>query len=216
MESRFIFFFVLTSTAAYGQTMMLGVRGGVNIANQEWTGTSSKTSLANISWRPGVLAGGQFEYQIDDSWVASIQFLYDQKGAHSDQFGLANGPLPGPDDWAISYIEIPLLAKVSFGNREGAVRPYFFAGPSIGFLLSNIETHNAMTANITDSTAKIDFSIVAGAGISHTLSSGTMIFLDAGYAFGLINTDNYYYDKVNGLSIYSRDIRIAAGILFPL
>ena len=144
-------------------------------------------------------------------------------------FGLADGPsASGTADWTSSYLEIPLLAKVSFG--EGAVRRYLFAGPSIGFMLSNFEKlHNTgyrpfpygvgvndTTVDITDSTTKIDFSIVAGAGISLKLASGTELFLDAGYAFGLTNTDNYYYDKASGLNIYSRDIRLAAGVLFPI
>ena len=72
------------------------------------------------------------------------------------------------------------------------------------------------TVNITDSTAKIDLSIVAGVGFSTTLSSGLQLFLDASYAYGLINNDNYRSDQQSGLSVYSRDIRIAAGVLFPL
>ena len=71
-------------------------------------------------------------------------------------------------------------------------------------------------ANITDSTAKFDISIIAGAGVSITLASGLELFLDAGYAFGLNNIDYYYADKTKGYYIYSRDIRIAAGILFPI
>ncbi len=228
MKKLFFFFFLgffAVSNLTSAQQMMIGVRGGVNLANEDWSDGYS------VSLHPGILAGGEIDYLFTHLWTLSIQLLYDQKGAHADGFGLADGPAAsGTADWTTSYLEIPILAKVSFGY--GAVRPYLFAGPSIGFLLSNLEKlHGAgyslyneqgpfysmdTTVNISDSTAKVDLSIVAGAGISFSLTSGTQFFVDASYAFGLINSDNYHNDYENGLSIYSRDIRIAAGVLFPL
>jgi Outer membrane protein beta-barrel domain len=218
------FLAIFYATIGNAQQMMIGARAGVNLASEKYDNISSDES---ILIKPGLLAGGQFDYWFDKSWAISIQLLYDKKGAHSDW----NDHYGSHADWTISYIEVPILAKLSFGN--GAVRPYIFAGPSIGFLLSNIEklhTYGSTsipdgagvgypidtTANITDSTAKIDLSIVAGLGISINLPSGPQLYLDAAYAFGLINTDNYSWDKAYGIYVYSRDIRIAAGVLFPL
>jgi hypothetical protein len=228
-------FMVTTSVGmSHAQTMMIGVRAGVNLANEAYTNLPTGES---ISGRTLMLAGGQFDYWFSHSWAMSLQFLYNQKGAHADA-EMTNYIFVGPTiqgtstaDWTTSYLEIPLLAKFSFGN--GAVRPYVFEGPSIGFLLSNVEKLHFIqgnsipngvgiiyttdtTANISDSTARIDFSIVAGAGILLTLGSGMQLFLDASYAFGLNNTDGYSWDKAYGISVYSRDIRIAAGVLFPI
>ncbi|HEX5317131.1 MAG TPA: outer membrane beta-barrel protein, partial [Candidatus Kapabacteria bacterium] len=115
-----------------------------------------------------------------------------------------------------------------------SVHPYLFAGPSIGFLLRNKEVvssylthffpgiwiHDSTaidtTADITDSTARVELSIIAGGGISFNFESGIQLFVEAGYAFGLTNIDHYPSDEQYDDYIYSRDIRLAAGILFPL
>jgi hypothetical protein len=220
------------ATIGYAQQIMSGARVGVNLANEAYDNLPAGES---ISIKLGLLAGGQFDYWFNHSWALSIQLLYDQKGANADMTVVASTPgalgYTGTAAWTTSYLELPLLAKLSFG--EHALQPYIFAGPSIGFLLSNIEKVHQnggyfipdgigqtyaldSTANISDSTKKIDLSIVAGAGISLTLTSGPQLFLDGTYTFGLTNIDNYWWDNHKGIYVYSRDIRIAAGILFPL
>ncbi len=221
MKAWFVFFFLLLASASYAQTMMIGARGGVNLANEAITKTLYPENTAFLA---ELLGGGQLDYQFSNTWALSLQLLYDQKGAHIDMG-------PGYSNWTTSYLELPLLVKMSFGS--GALRPYLFAGPSIGYLLSNIQhihTNGSYfvpdgvgawypidtAADITDSTAKIDFSLIAGAGLSLQLASGTALFFDAAYAYGFINSDNYSWDKADGISVYSRDIRLAAGVLFPL
>jgi hypothetical protein len=223
----FVGFFALPNLSS-AQQMMIGARGGLNFANEAYTNLPNGES---ISGRTLMLVGGQFDCWLNRSWAISLQVLYDQKGANSS---MNEGVYPpATAAWNASYFEIPLLAKVSFGG--GVVRPYIFVGPSVGFLLSNNEKFQFYSggtsipnglgtfgrlvdtmANITDSTAKIDLSIVAGAGISFTFDSGMQLFLDASYAYGLNNIDDYSWDKDYGISVYSRDIRLAAGVLFPL
>jgi hypothetical protein len=230
------FFTISFAIGGYAQTTMIGARVGVDLANQEYENLPTGMTT---SWKPGILVGGQLDHWFNHSWALSVQLLYDQKGVHSDMNGYASpvnglsslGTSISTADWTISYLEVPLLAKLSFGH--GTLRPYIFAGPSIGFLLSNREklhqigTYNFpygvganytidTTANITDSTAKIDISIIVGAGISVALSSGIALFADAAYAFGLTNIDKYYEDSENDIYIHSRDIRIAAGVLFTI
>src|SRR5207237_4524829 len=101
---------------------------------------------------------------------------------------------PETDDLNLAYLEIPLLAKVGFGSKN--VRPYLFFGPSLGFLLS-ANTHQVATSNgviVSDATVDetnsfntFNLSLLFGAGASYQLSGGTQLFLDAGYAFGLLN-----------------------------
>ncbi|HEX5317130.1 MAG TPA: porin family protein [Candidatus Kapabacteria bacterium] len=199
------------------QQMMIGVRGGVNLANQEFSlGTGDTATI-----KPGLIAGGELDYWLDSTWGLCLQALFDQKGAKSEKpmnppffYGIY---IPAPSYWTRNYIELPLFVKARFGIASW--HPYIFAGPSIGLLLSNTEEFDYPTAhsyNITDSTKNIDFSVVAGAGIALTLPSDLQLFVDASYAYGLTNSDNYYYDKSNGFNVYSRDIRLAAGILFPI
>ncbi len=212
---------------AHAQHAMLGIRGGVNLANELWSSPNYNYG-PSISGRTLMLLGGEFDNWFNTSWGWSIQVLYDQKGAHNNMgnypdYRPANGPVPpeynGQADWTTSYLEIPLLITYRYGS--GTVHPYVFAGPSLGFQLSNIERLRGTnlynlngqmvyytvdtSANITTYTSPIDLSIVGGVGIALQLSTGQELFLDAAYAFGVLNTDNY-----------SGDIRLAAGILFPL
>jgi Outer membrane protein beta-barrel domain len=228
----FLAFFVLPRIGA-AQQMMIGVRGGVNLADLAYpvypAGDNPGSQGSTI--KPGVLAGGQFDYLFNRTWTVSIQLLFDQKGGHSDSYAgfvFPNYSGAATADWTTDYLEVPILAKVSTGIGPASI--YLFLGSSIGFLLSNIEKvsngyglpgnepyySRDTTVNITDSTAKIDFSCVSGLGASFKLASGPELFIDATFTLGLTNIDNYYWDKVNGISIYSRDIRIAAGVLFPL
>jgi hypothetical protein len=226
-----VFFFgfltISFSSIGYAQQVMIGLRGGVNLANEDYVGSPSG---GTISARTLFLAGVQIDYPISNSWALSIQLLYDQKGAHADKYYFTTEESPdinyGTGDWSTTYLEIPLLVKVSFGND--AIRPYLFAGPSIGYLLSStvrLQATGGMsipnelgvtyqvdtTLSTTDYTNKIDVSVVAGAGISWKLVQGSEFFLDASYAFGLTSSN-----QESDVSIYSRDIRLAAGVLFPL
>ncbi len=218
--------FLAIASAAHAQQMMIGVRGGANFANEAWNDPGNTQS---VSVKPGVIGGAEFDYALDRFLAISFDVLYDQKGAYyRSTDGIYNQDSAA---WTTGYLEVPLLAKVSFGR--GAINPYLFAGSSIGFLLSNVEklhTYRSTfvpdgvgglypvdtTADIADSTTKIDFSIVAGAGISFRFPTGPVLFFDAAYAYGLTNIDNYYWDKIYGISMFSRDIRLAAGILFPI
>ena len=227
MKNHFVIFTILIiSISCHAQTMMIGARAGINLANEKYDNLPDGET---ISSRGLFLGGAQVDYRFTNSLEISLQVLYDQKGAHAEIH-----PTSAPTayfissaDWIASYIEVPILMKVCFG--DGYVHPYLFVGPSIGFLLHNSERVRGggiadgppapsidTTANITDSTAKLDFSLFAGAGVSITLPSGLQLFLDAGYAFGLVNIDKYYNDNKNDYYIHSRDIRIAAGILFTI
>ncbi|HWF43153.1 MAG TPA: porin family protein [Candidatus Kapabacteria bacterium] len=208
---------------ADAQKSMIGVRAGVNLANLSFD--STLPSGITKSMHAGLIAGLQYDYWFDDMWAISVQALYDQKGTHldinSNDFGFTES---GTVDILPSYLEIPVLLKASFGT--GTIRPYVFAGPSIGILLaanekvnetftsSGISETQDTTGDIKDSLSSIDFSIVAGVGVSYTLSSGTMIFLDAGYAIGISDIDKN--NSVEGGNIKTNDIRIAAGVMFPL
>lgn len=228
---KIIFFLLLNFCVffipdVYGQMTMIGVRAGVNLANEKYENLPDGET---ISLRVLLLGGAQVDYRFTNSLAISLQILFDQKGAHAES--QINFLSASTADWTISYLEVPILLKAYLGSS--IVRPYLFGGTSICLLLRNIEQMHMTTStiangpppssttkdtlvNITDSTAKFDFSLIAGVGVSLTLTSGVELFLDAGYAFGLVNIDKYYNDNKNDYYIHSRDIRIAVGILFPI
>ena len=210
-------FVAFSSPSADAQHSYLGVRVGTNLANESVDGLPTG---ASISIHAGFLGGVQYEYWFDNMWSLGAQVLYDQKGAHEDLNGVVDFVGTGTVNLTLSYLEIPVLVKASFGT--GNFKPYVFAGPSVGKYLSNsahmTETYQGQTFDTTetlpDSTINsLDFSAILGAGISLRLNSGQLLFFDAAYALGLVNVDNSG-DSAN--TTKSRDIRLAVGILFPL
>lgn len=196
-------------------SLMLGVRGGLGIANES---TPAYTNFT-VGSRTGFLIGGQLDYWFSPNWALSAQALYDQKGDQLTGYSPDNG-YPETDNFQLNYLEVPVLAKVAFS--AGSVKPYLFAGPSIGFLLSATDEQvqsslgSDQTFDVSQSFNSLDLSLLFGGGVSFDLGSGgTQLFADAGYALGLVNVEN---TTVTGVSetLASRDVRIAAGVLFPL
>jgi hypothetical protein len=215
---------------AHAQLMYCGVRAGANLANES---ANSLPSGASNNFTLGFLAGLQFDYLLDDSWGLSIQMLYDEKGALTQY---SSYYATGTVRTGLNYIEMPLLIKKSFG--DGDRRLYLFAGPSLGYFLSGAQNTNLRIQStgyydysvpvaqpLPDSAVNsFDISAVVGAGVSSKWSSGQIFFLEASFAFGLISSAHEgiygaatdYYQPQQIMTTKSRDIRIAAGILFPL
>jgi hypothetical protein len=207
-----------TVRVAPATSTYIGVRGGLAIAGETITPPFSDFTLGT---KTGFLGGGQLDYWFDPMWALSVQLLYDQKGASLTSTS-SNGAQTETDDLALGYIEIPVTAKVALGSSN--FKPYLFAGPSIGFLTS-AQTHQVQTtygvtsldqtADETNTFNTVDLSLLFGAGASYQLAGGTQLMLDAGYALGLINVEK---NANTGTSeqIGSRDIRVAAAVMFPL
>jgi hypothetical protein len=232
-------FFAIRADA---QNLYGGARIGANLANQNslgagvfyypyWGAEDNPTGI-----RTGFLAGLQLDRYFSDTWGLSAELFYDQKGAHrEDQLsGTIDEPqnLAGPffesgtSDVTLNYLECALLLKARFGS--GVLRPYVFAGPSMGLFLSgkrhdNVsDTYTESSENYTvDTTQSIpkayiktfDVSVIGGAGIELKVASNYIVFLDAAYTHGFTNI----VPNSDGLPrASSRDIRLAAGILFPL
>jgi len=222
---------------ADAQNLYIGARIGSNLANQlndslgAYASSYGTEGITN-GIHTGFLAGLQIDRHFDDMWGISAELLYDQKGTqvnYNESFTIVapknlEGPYTqtGTSDLTLNYLEVSLLLKVRFGS--GDLRPYVFAGPSLGLFLSgkqqdNISYTESGSSGTLDTTRSIpgsdtktfDASIVGGAGAELKLGSDQIIFVDAAYAYGFTNIA-----QSSDASVRSRDINLAAGILFPL
>ncbi len=213
------------SSTSHAQKLMLGPRAGIDIGTVAWDSTSYGTNKSTIL---GLIGGAQLDVWFSDHIALSTGLLLNQKGWQEYNIKY---PTQVTNDLSLNYIEIPLFLKVGFST--GSLQPYVFAGPSIGYMFWGYTKQNwpeGENFKIDDVLNKFDFSIVGGAGLAYNLPSGTQIFIDGGYAFGLSNIlspnaydgpyQNYFnvgYWPLNPVgAIKTRDIRIAAGILFPI
>jgi hypothetical protein len=207
----------------------IGVRGGVNVGNEQVTTALDASSGARV----GILAGVQLDQWISNMFAVSIAGMLDQKGVQQSYPGhSAQHPhVEGEDNYEFSYLEIPITVRAGFGN--GDARPYVFAGPSLGFLLSGNETSSSDSIStitgIKDHLSSTEFSLVFGAGFLDKLSDRLSFTLDVGYAMGLsniykdalpdrttVNKDGKTVSLINNSDAKSGDFRIALALLFGL
>ncbi|HET6400721.1 MAG TPA: porin family protein [Candidatus Kapabacteria bacterium] len=193
ISTSFLLLFTVTGTLrAQYATSWWGLRAGVSLASESITVPDNAT----VGIKPGVLGGLAYEHWFDDTWGLNASLLYDQKGvsevyatsagARVKNNGAGPGIYSGNDDFTLSYLEIPVVIKFSFG--EGDIRPYVAAGPSFGLLLGGSESPTGDLAPVTDLKSylqPINVSFYGGLGLSDELYHGPMITFDAGYAGGL-------------------------------
>lgn len=161
----------LTPAASWSNDKVLGVKGGMNVAN--FTG---EDVFHNSSSEGGV--GGIFMRQpLSDSWSFQPEALFSMRGAEFSVDDIET-------EQQMSYIEIPLFARVAF-ERDASFRPSLLIGPSVAFLLKNKIVDGA-EIDLKDGSRDVDVGGVLGVELDHNLSGGE-IMLDARYEMGFIS-----------------------------
>jgi hypothetical protein len=137
------------STASFSQGFQIGIKGGVNISN--YTGGDLKTNTL-----VGFHVGGMLDFMITKAFAIQPEVLFSSQGATYD-----NG-IGGKNNLKVNYINVPVMAKLNFGNL------YIEAGPQVGFKASE-DTHNG-NETINNFAKNLDLSV--GAGIGYHSRSG--------------------------------------------
>jgi opacity protein-like surface antigen len=194
----------------------LGILGGVNVASlsnnkAEWT-MYSKTS-----WGAGVLVEIGFTPNL--SLVSTPMLL--KKGGKA---------IEGPTHYEFhnSYLELPVLVKVGFGNT---VRPYVLAGPSIGYLvkatLGGWSGADKLEADMDPVTEKWDLGLAVGGGLS-VAAGNVILFIEGRYAFSFTDASKGGNVEIKAGSttmpgtmldeheLKNRGIHIMAGLSIPV
>lgn len=165
---------MITNTIAQSP-VSFGLKGGVNLANLN--GNDSDHDDA----RSGLNIGVVLEFSIPLSPIGIESGLYySQKGASSEDQG-ATGTLK------TDYLEVPVLAKISFGP-PGPIKPHLLAGPYLGFLLNSENVSDSgggsVSLDLKDSTNDVDFGLIGGIGLDVNMGLATLS-LQARYSMGL-------------------------------
>lgn len=205
------------SSSAFAQKSpwSFGLKAGVNRATV--SGEDAKLSLAKFASIPTgffdltaepqpktAFAGGVYiAYAFSDLFSVQAEVLLSGKGVGYNRdfsVSLLGNNLSGnvTADAEVSYIEIPLLAKLVL-PVAGTVQPYLYGGPSLGVLtdkatsvrikasgLSNVGIPDNLPIDIPATFAfyDIDWSAVVGGGVRFRLEN-TALGLDARYTMGL-------------------------------
>src|SRR5262245_26666622 len=195
-----------TCSAAFAAPWHYGARLGGGMTNIH----GEFAEIAGPEWRFGYTAGGYAEYEIAPSFSLGLEALYVTKGAHfegetTDPFG---NPVGSSDaDLKLSYIEIPLVARVGMAHFE-KFHPYVVAGPTLDIALSaRSELEDGPSADLSDDLQSPDLGVLAGIGAR--FPTGSMM-LGLEFRYGTSFTD--LWDIDNNLESINHGFSLTASL----
>ena len=162
------------STASFSQGFQLGLKGGVNVSNYTGGNISSDALL-------GFHVGGIFNFMLGKAFSIQPEVLFSSQGAKYTSAGNKN-------NLKVSYINVPVMAKLNFGNV------YLEAGPQVGFKAG--ENANNGNQTINNFAKNLDLSI--GAGIGYHGRSG--LGIGARYMAGISKVGNFQTSTANTIN----------------
>ncbi len=171
------------------KSISAGLKAGINMAN-----LSGEDVLENTEMVIGTCVGGYVSFSFHPWFSIQPEVLYSEKGVHTEQNLSTNYYIKSTLN--LSYIEVPVLAKLSI-NTGSAFVPVIFAGPAVSFITNALKIHEITenkntfrnVINAGEDVNSIDFGLVAGAGFEIKLGPGALM-LEARYDMGLSNVYN--------------------------
>ncbi len=187
-----------------------GVKLGINMSELTEDAKNYASKL-----KQGFGGGVFITYHFTEIVAIQPEILYFMKGTKFDY----DPPDRGADTrWDISYIEIPVLLKITPSLSEKA-RLHFSAGPAISFLLSakiksDLDTMDGL--DLKESTETVDMGIALGVGIDYDFNAVTM-GLDIRYTKGISDVlmdQGVYLNLSDSPESMNNNISILLGIGF--
>lgn len=170
------------TTMSYTQTI-IGLKMGLNFSNLYGNDISNSKILTGVS------AGAFLSYKFSDIFDIQPEVYFSRKGAKEK--GVTDTET-FDYEFALDYIEIPLLLKFSLPIQGLKIRPIIFGGPAISFntnaKISREINGYAYDVNY-DYIKSTEFSFVLGAGISFPTKHYDWGF-DIRYILGLTKIDD--------------------------
>ncbi len=170
----------------YEPEITVGVKGGTTLSRVSFTPTVTQALLLGYT-------GGVSVRYIEEKYFGLIAEVNFTQAGWNETFDTD----PYTYSHTLNYVTIPFLTHFFFGNR--VVRGFINAGPQIGFLLGDSYKSSFDVNNLPefsqkskvkeiytmDITHKIDYGIMAGAGIEFRIKKSHGIVLEGRYYYGL-------------------------------
>lgn len=197
----------------------IGLRGGINFASQSVKGNLLDSfSVDNVK---GISGGIHAEIFVNEFFAIQPEVQFVQRGKKALSTLHEGGvSFQRTTTEKISYLEIPVLAKVKLGNDF--IKGNFFAGPSFGYALSGTEQETTtinggerVEENAFDfensNYKRLDVGALAGLGVSVHFE-GFSVFADYRYLFGIANLN-----KGDGeVTVRNRGSNLGVGIAYEI
>lgn len=172
----------------------IGVAGGLNFNRMDFQ-PSMRQKMYN-----GMNGGVSIRYTSEKYFsmicAAQLEINFSQKGWEEDfDDGTANRYCR-----QLNYIEVPLLAHLSWGKEQNGLQFFINLGPQFGFFIGDSETYEGTWTPDERPTSlrpvygkevynKFDYGIAGGAGIELKTKAGNF-FVEGRYYYGLADIFN--------------------------
>ncbi len=180
-----------------------GLKAGLQLANLSGSGADSLFDISVTKKMKIGFGGGAFlTYGFSPMFAIQPEILYVMKGAKFEAGGETAKV-------KADYLQVPVLLKLS-PQTQGKIKPYFFAGPFVGILMS-AKVSDGTSEDIKDNLKSTEFGASFGAGVAFPMTKGA-ITLDGRYDLGLSKTAKS--DKVVDDNIKTGTISFFVGYNF--
>jgi len=194
-------------TQAAAQSLTIGLRGGMNIAN------ASTDATATASVRQGLLYGGFIELEVFPPFTFQVGVQFAEKGA---KLTVLTPGLPKPNmdvTYQFNYLEFPINLKLAIGKPSFQV--YGTAGITVGTLLKAVgEFGGGETKDLMATLDKTAYSFDLGGGLGFQIASHIQFLIDARYSMGLKNINTSGKDLLSVNSWKARDLHLMGGVSY--
>lgn len=202
---------VLACTALFAAQSMaqmqfgVGPIVGVNFGTVSISPSPTYPAGYSQGGHTGIIFGAQAELGFAKMFYIEMEPSYIGKG-----FSISTPA--GTATVTANELQIPVLFKVKF--MPGVIRPYAFAGPNIGFVLTSTETSpSGQDTDLKSETSSTDFAIDFGGGAEYNVTPKIGITLDIRYSLGLGNLNSVAGSTTTW---HASGFQILAGVMFHI
>ncbi len=190
----------------YRSELAIGASAGYALSNVGFTPTISQTMLGGLTGGVTVRYTCEKYFNSICALVGEVNFI--QTGWKEDIIDVNSQPvinkytgLPEEFSREMTYIQVPLLARLGWGRERKGFQFFFQAGPQFGFYLNDKKVSNfkyeernttdrtgPMIAAVQDTLAiknKFDYGITAGIGLEYSHPKVGHFIIEGRYYYGL-------------------------------
>ncbi|WP_299820417.1 porin family protein [uncultured Pontibacter sp.] len=192
MKTKLLLAFLVVAgliATAQAQTISVGPRVGVTFAQIHASGDNADELNDAAESNTGFQVGAVSNIMLSELFSIQPELLFIQKGAKvgdSDYFKLRT-----------DYLELPILAKVSFGPEQ--LKGFVTAGPTVGYWLSAKSiseiggNKESESYDFEDEDNRLEIGASFGVGVAYKVGAGELN-LDVRYGLGFSSIAEYEGD----------------------
>lgn len=205
-----LLFVVGLGFTSMAQSISVGPRIGATFANVKFSSDEGSMEFKNTT---GLQLGAVVNYNINEMLSIQPELLLVQKG-----FKAGDSDEDGSMTLKYNYIEVPVLAKVSFGTE--AFRGFATAGPTFGYLTGGKYIYEfdgeeeTEDIEFEDEDRRSEVGLSIGVGAAYKVGAGELN-LDVRYGFGLTSLNDTESEGDNPKA-KNRVVGVSLAYLFSL